>query len=66
MKYGQIKMLTRLRFEDLDKIKDVVKAVRENLAALAPVVLLPPERQLYVHFSSILKDAIEVRIDMKV
>lgn len=63
--WGQYKTDLRLRYEDLDKVEAVVDAIKKALAALAPQIVLPPVRNIWVHFRSFEKDHISLTVDCK-
>lgn len=64
-RWGQYKADLRIRYDDLDKVELVVENVKKGLSSLAPGVILPPTRALWVHFRTFEKDCVVISIDIK-
>lgn len=62
--WGQYKTELRIRLEDMPRMEAVVAAIRADLAAM-PEVIQRPQRNLWVHWRGIDRDACRVVVDLK-
>ena len=65
MRFSQVKQTLRFRYQDLDKIPDLVNDIREEIAASCPKVITDGSRTFRVKWVDFCDDHVEVLVDCR-
>jgi len=65
MKFSQVKQKLRFKYEDLEKVPELVTAIREEIAASCPKVITDGSKVFRVRWVDYCDDHVEVLVDCR-